>query len=100
MHPFKDRNNHFSHNNLTSAHYYVEFGPVQNLVVWYRMKSLVNSMNKVFKLFFGGDLQLSPKQALVFMCLQYKSLENTVGKGEIARSEQFLLFPQCLLPVW
>ena len=22
-------------------------------------------------------------------------LENTVGKGEIARSEQFLLFPQC-----
>ena len=24
-----------------------------------------------------------------------KSLENTVGKGEIARYEQFLLFPQC-----
>ena len=22
-------------------------------------------------------------------------LENTVGKGEIARFEQFLLFPQC-----
>ena len=22
-------------------------------------------------------------------------LENTVGKGEIARHEQFLLFPQC-----
>ena len=22
-------------------------------------------------------------------------LENTVGKGEIARYEQFLLFPQC-----
>ena len=30
---------------------------------------------------------------LVFMCLQYKSFENTVGKGEIARNEQFLLFP-------
>ena len=29
------------------------------------------------------------------MCLQYKSLENTGGKGEIARKEQFLLFPQC-----
>ena len=41
-----------------------------------------------------------PKQALVFMCLQYKSLENTVGKGEIARREQFLLFPQCFLPIW
>ena len=24
---------------------------------------------------------------------QYKSFENTVGKGEIARNEQFLLFP-------
>ena len=38
-----------------------------------------------------------PKQALVFMCLQYKSLENTVEKGEIARNEQFLLFPQHFL---
>ena len=24
-----------------------------------------------------------------------KPVENTVGKGEIARNEQFLLFPQC-----
>ena len=24
-----------------------------------------------------------------------KWVENTVGKGEIARDEQFLLFPQC-----
>ena len=32
-----------------------------------------------------------------FQCLQYKSFENTVGKGEIARNEQFLLFPQCFL---
>ena len=29
------------------------------------------------------------------MCLQYKSFENTVGKGEIACKEQFLLFLQC-----
>ena len=28
------------------------------------------------------------------------SLENTVGKGEIARNEQFLLFPQCFLLFW
>ena len=28
------------------------------------------------------------------------SLENTVGKGEIAHNEQFLLFPQCFLPIW
>ena len=26
--------------------------------------------------------------------------ENTVGKGEIARNEQFHLFPQCFLSVW
>ena len=25
--------------------------------------------------------------------------ENTVGKGEIARNGQFLLYPQCFLPV-
>ena len=31
--------------------------------------------------------------SLVFTCLQYKSFENTVGKGEIARNEQFLFFP-------
>ena len=39
-----------------------------------------------------------PKQALIFTCLQYMSFENTVEKGEIARNEQFLLFPQCFLP--
>ena len=33
------------------------------------------------------------------MCLQYKYFENIVGKGEIARDEQFLLFPQCFLPI-
>ena len=29
-----------------------------------------------------------------------KPFEITVGKGEIARNEQFLLFPQCFLSVW
>ena len=37
---------------------------------------------------------------LVFKCLRYKSFENTVGKGGIARNEQFLLFLQCFLPSW
>ena len=46
---------------------------------------------------FGPVLTL-PKQALVFTCLQYKPFENTVGKGEIARNEQFLLFQLCFLP--
>ena len=30
----------------------------------------------------------------------YKWVENTVGKGEIARYEQFLLFPQCFQKTW
>ena len=30
-----------------------------------------------------------------FLRVCSKSLENTAGKGEIARYEQFLLFPQC-----
>ena len=42
------------------------------------------------------DLSLPfPIQALVFTCLQFKSFENFVGKGEIAHNEQVLLFPQC-----
>ena len=41
-----------------------------------------------------------PNQTLVFTCLSYKTFENTVGKGEMARNEQFLLFPKCFLPIW
>ena len=49
-----------------------------------------------------GDcfFNLTLSQALVFTCLQYKSFENTVEKGEIARNKQFLLFPQSFLPIW
>ena len=53
-----------------------------------------------------SDMQITrqinpfPNNLCFFMCLQYKSFENAVGKGEIARNEQFLLFPQCFLPVW
>ena len=39
------------------------------------------------------NLRPFPKQALVFTCLLFKSLENAVDKGGIARNEQFLLFP-------
>ena len=30
----------------------------------------------------------------------YKSFENTVGKGEIGRNEQFLLFPPLFSIFW
>ena len=46
-----------------------------------------------------GGLTLS-QTGKVFTCLQLKSFENTVGQGEIARHEQFLLVPQCFLPIW
>ena len=47
---------------------------------------------------------LFPKQSMVFpnnpwlLYVCSTSLENTEGKGEIARNKQFLLFPQCFLP--
>ena len=44
------------------------------------------------------DLLTFPIQALVFTYLQHTPFENTVGKEEIARNEQFLLSPQCFLP--
>ena len=53
----------------------------------------VNKSDKIF-------LQSFPKQVLVFTFRQYKFFENTVGKGEIARYKQVLLFPQGFLPVW
>ena len=33
------------------------------------------------------------------MCLLYKSFENTVGKGEIARNEQFLFSHSVFYPI-
>ena len=39
-----------------------------------------------------------PKQALVFMCLQYKSFENTVGKEEIAHNILFSTHLENFLP--
>ena len=41
---------------------------------------------------------LTNNPLLLRMCVT--SLLKTVGKEEIARNEQFLLFPQCFLPFW
>ena len=45
---------------------------------------------------FGKDLTYSH----TITPLGNKPFENTVAKGEIACHEQFLLFPQCFLPIW
>ena len=60
--------------------------------------SLLRSCRQTGTILFA-DAKPFPKQALDFMCLQFQTVENTVGKGEIARHEQFLLFSQCFLPV-
>ena len=45
-------------------------------------------------------INLFPNKHLFLHICSTKSFENTVGKEEIARNEQFLLFPQCFLPCW
>ena len=54
----------------------------------------------VYRYFRQTHVNPPPKQALVFTCLQSKSFENSVGKREIARNDQFLLFPHCFLHIW
>ena len=54
----------------------------------------------ISSLIFGFFFYPFQNKSWFFTCLQYVSLENTVGKGEIACNEQFLLFQQCFLSVW
>ena len=53
--------------------------------------------NRNFK---NTNINPFPNKPRFFTYLQYRSFENTAGKGEIAHYEQFLLFSQCFLPVW
>ena len=59
--------------------------PDYKFLDWSKLKTFADDKRNVISLF--------PKQAPGFTCLQYKPFGNTVGKGEIARNEQFLLFP-------
>ena len=63
--------------------------------------SSANAFNLDMVIFFSFWERVNPfpNKPWFLTCLQYKTLENTVGKGEIARYEQFLLFPRCFLPV-
>ena len=57
--------------------------------------------DKGFTRYIYLDLSFSiPTQEHLLTPLGNKPFENTVGKGEIARNEQFLLFSLCFLPVW
>ena len=44
---------------------------------------------------FGYRVNPFTNKPLFLWCLQYKSFENIVGKGEVVLHKQFLLFPQC-----
>ena len=59
-----------------------------------------NSNRKIMQfceLVFRADAFL-PKHTIVSTSTQYTSFDNTVGKGEIVRNEEFLLFPQFFYP--
>ena len=44
-----------------------------------------------------GGISPFPNKPWFLRVFKKSPFENTVGKGEIARNEQFLLFPQCFL---
>ena len=48
---------------------------------------------------FGTGLTLC-QTSHAFHVSAEQVFENTVGKGEIAHNEQFLLFPKCFLIFW
>ena len=59
---------------------------------------LVLNYNFIPNISHLGLINPFPNKPWFFTCLQYKSFENTMEKGEIARNEQFLLFPRAFLP--
>ena len=58
----------------------------------YRFKMRLKSLKNVITI-----LTISQASLFLRVCKSSSLFENTVGKGEIARNEQFLLFPQCFL---
>ena len=46
---------------------------------------------------YGKCCKLFTAQIIILKHQQQPAFENTAGKEEIARNEQFLLFPQCFL---
>ena len=56
----------------------------------YRFKMRLKSLKNVITI-----LTILQASLLLRVCKSSSLFENSVGKGEIARNEQFLLFPQC-----
>ena len=75
------------------------FSPCKGSYVLNQFPSNVMFGMNGFHVSASGEIQ-GHHGPLVLMYRQYKSFENTVGKGEITHNEQFLLFPQCFLLIW
>ena len=67
---------------------------------WMMTSSMMIGNNMITRSIKSSVSTNIPTQWRLLMPLGNKPFENTVGKGEIARKKQFLLFPQCFLPVW
>ena len=66
-------------------------GVIQHLFT-FEIMLLQGSIHTVFNPF--------PNKPWLLRVCSISLFENTAGKGEIARIEQFLLLPQCFLSVW
>ena len=64
-----------------------------------RLENIVGKGEKASKPLSYWVLNPLPNNFYLLTPLGNKPFENTVGKGEITRNKQFLLFPQCFLPV-
>ena len=64
------------------------------------LRQIPTIFTNVHLLSFCKELTLSQTSPGFYVSAVQAFLKNTEGKGEIARNEQFLLFPQCFLPVW
>ena len=82
-------------NPLLHNHYFPQ--PCKRSVLWLYRWYLSLTLTSPFTCLQYKSFRICSKT--LFTCLQYKSFENTVGKGEIAGNGQYLLFPQCFLPV-
>ena len=65
-----------------------------------KQKQAMLSNGFIERTHFQDVLTLSQTSPGFYVSAVQAAFENTVGKGEIARNEQFLLFPQCFLTFW
>ena len=72
----------------------------QNFLVRVKREIAKFAIQLILNFSLANTFNPFPHNDTFLMPLGNKPFETTVGKGEIARNEQFLLFPHCFLPVW